>query len=69
MQTENDQIPDYQDLVKRVFSNPSGNELLNMWKLMFGTRISYSRDASSDEVAFREGERSFYQSIEDMLNE
>lgn len=69
MRTAKDQIPDYQDLIKRVFSNPSGNELLNFWKQMYGQRMSYVAGMSSDEVAFREGERSFYQSIEDVLDE
>lgn len=62
-------MDDYDELVQAVFGTQAGRKLLAEWKAGYGDRISFQPDLSSEEVAFREGERSFYRHIEDSINE
>ena len=55
-------------LVKRVFSNPAGIELLEMWNKIYIQRISHSHDNTSEHTAYREGERAFLLSIGYLLD-
>lgn len=59
---------DYIDLVKGVFGTQAGTKLLDMWAKMYGDRISFNTGDSFPDVSYREGERAFYQSIEDIVN-
>jgi hypothetical protein len=58
---------EYDQLVKMVFSNEQGTKLLNHWAQMYVTRISYQPGATSEETAFREGERNVVQGVLDIL--
>lgn len=46
-----------EELIKIVFSNPSGRKLLDIWKKSFINAPSYAPGASGKEMAFREGRR------------
>jgi len=52
-----------QDLIKTVFANQKGQELLDIWKDVYGDRLSYVAGNTSEDTAFFEGQRAVYLSI------
>ena len=57
----------YEEQIDQVFGNKNAEWLLEEWQRMYGDRQSYYPDATPEEVAFREGERSFYLTIKGIL--
>ena len=61
------------EAVKVVFSNPTGEKLLNHWFDTYIRQPSFfittDGPTSHDEVIFREGQRSFATYIYNLLNE
>jgi len=55
------------ELIKAVFGNAKGEELLNEWKKVYGDRISYDPSHKPEDTAYFEGQRSFYLVIEQIL--
>jgi hypothetical protein len=49
----------YLQLVKAVFGNDKGRELLEAWERMYVERPSYVEGVDINEVLVREGERRF----------
>lgn len=49
----------YMQLIREVFGNDKGQELLNLWSEIYVSRPSYVEGISTDEVLVREGERRF----------
>ena len=64
-----DETRDYLQLLRTVFTNDQGRKLLDIWKVNYGDRLSFYAGNSPEETAFREGERSFYQNIINMLED
>ena len=60
-------MTEYQELIRRVFSNQAGEELMDRWREMFGDRRSYFPNQRPEDTAFMEGERAFYLHIKEML--
>jgi len=50
------------ELIRNVFSNDQGRELLDLWEEVF-YRSSHHADQSSEQTAFMEGNRAFYTAI------
>ena len=59
----------YQEEIDRIFGTKNAEWLLNEWQKQYGDRLSYMAGMEPEEVAFREGERSFYLHIKEVLNE
>jgi hypothetical protein len=57
----------YVQLIKEVFSNTKGEELMDIWQTVFGDRPSYTDGTPTEEVYAREGERRFYLAIKHIL--
>lgn len=57
----------YPQLIKSVFHTQAGDKLRRQWDKMYRERLSFQPGMSPEEVAFREGQRSLVQEIEDML--
>lgn len=55
------------ELIKGVFSNQQGEQLMEFWQKVYGERISYERENTPEQTAFNEGERNFYLSIKQLL--
>jgi hypothetical protein len=62
-------MSDYADLIKSVFANAAGEELLDVWQRMYGDRMSYVPPMESDEVAYREGERNYFLHIKQIVEQ
>lgn len=58
----------YTQLIKEVFGNAKGEELMALWQDIFGDRLSYIEGVSTEEVYSREGERRFYIALKSILN-
>lgn len=69
MDEQNEATRDYLHLLRTVFSNDQGRKILDIWKVNYGDRLSFYAGNTPEETAFREGERSFYQHIINMLEE
>ena len=52
------------ELIKHVFATDQGRELLNLWNEIFNKRSTHSTGNSSEDTAFNEGLRMFYQQIQ-----
>ena len=59
---------EYTELIKTVFSNQHGEELMDIWQKMYGDQISFIEGVSSEGVAHNEGYRAFYMTIKSILN-
>ena len=57
----------YEEQILRLFDNKNAEWLLEEWQKMYGDRPSYFPDATPEEVAYREGERSFYLTIKGII--
>jgi hypothetical protein len=57
----------YEEQIHQVFGNKKAEWLLEEWQKMYGDRMSYFADLTPEEVAFREGERSFYLTIKGII--
>jgi hypothetical protein len=62
-------MDDYPELLRNVFSNDQGRKLLDIWHVNYGERLSFYAGNTPEETAFREGERSFYQHIINIMRE
>jgi hypothetical protein len=58
---------EYTDLVKAVFSNRHGEELMDAWQEMYGDQVSFIEGVSSEGVAHNEGYRAFYLTLKSIL--
>jgi hemoglobin-like flavoprotein len=57
----------YMQLVKEVFGNAKGEELLDAWQSLYGDRPSYTDGTPTEEVYAREGERRFFLIIKGII--
>ena len=55
------------ELIKGVFANQKGEQLLDFWEVVYGQRPSYEEENTSEKTAFNEGERTFYLNIKRLL--
>ncbi len=55
-------------LVRDLFSNPKGEELLARWQIEYGDRVSHSMDISGRHAGYMEGERGFFLTIKYFVN-
>ncbi|MCP3870620.1 MAG: hypothetical protein GY703_21515 [Gammaproteobacteria bacterium] len=55
------------DLIKAVFANQKGEQLLAFWEKVYGERLSYEVGNTPEQTAFNEGERAFLLSINQLL--
>ncbi len=56
------------ELIKHVFSNDKGRELLALWDNVFTRRSSFQPDSTPEQTAFSEGTRMFYQTIRNIFD-
>ena len=63
-----DQRDKYIQLIKEVFGNAKGEELMDIWQDVFGDRLSYIEGITTEEVLSREGERRFFISLKNIIN-
>jgi hypothetical protein len=59
----------YEELIKAVFSNRHGDELMALWQKMYGDSLSYVQGLSSEDVAFNEGHRALFLNIKYILED
>jgi hypothetical protein len=59
-----------QQLIRAVFRQAHGQELLDLWRQRYVEQAVYRRGRNEvmEDVAYREAERQFVKRIEDMLN-
>ena len=57
------------DLVRAVFRQQHGQELLDLWRKQYVDGPVYRPGNEMEDVAYREGKRQLVISIEDMMNE
>ena len=57
------------DMVKAVFSNDKGRELLDYWDEIVNMKPSFHPGNTAEQTAFNEGVRSFYLAIVTMLED
>ena len=55
------------ELIKTVFANTHGEQLMAFWGKVYGARASYEPGQSPEQTAFNEGERAFYLNIKYLL--
>ncbi len=55
-------------LVRDLFSNPKGEELLARWQVEYGDRISYEFNIPGRHTTYMEGERGFFLTIKYFVN-
>jgi hypothetical protein len=60
---------EYTDLVRQVFSNRAGENLMDIWQQMYGDALSYVQGVSSEDVAYNEGHRAFYLTIKNIVED
>jgi hypothetical protein len=58
-----------EQLIRAALSNSRGQELMDELQIAYGDRISYQEGLSSEDVAFREGERNFFQMLKTTLED
>lgn len=56
-------------LIKHVFSNDKGRELLALWGEIFNKRSTYHPGNTPQDTAYNEGLRMFYQTIQSIFDE
>jgi hypothetical protein len=59
----------YEDLIRTVFSNQHGEDLMAIWQRMYGDQISFVQGISNEAVAYNEGHRAFYLTIKTILED
>ncbi len=57
------------ELVKTVFSNPKGEELLEYWNEIYMNRTSFHPENTPEATSFNEGLRAFVLAIHSLLKE
>ena len=57
------------ELIKHVFATDQGRELLELWNEIFNKRSTYYKGSTSEDVAYNEGLRMFYQQIQIIFDE
>ena len=53
-------MTEYDQLIKEVFSNAKGQDLLDRWQLIYGDMIPFAEGTTHAESAFRDGQRAFF---------
>jgi len=57
------------ELIKHVFATDQGRELLALWNEIFNRRSTYNQGSTSEDLAYNEGLRMFYQQIQIIFDE
>ena len=57
----------YVQLIREVFGNPKGEELLDMMQDIYGDRPSYIDGITVEEMVAREGERRIFLMIKEIM--
>ena len=52
------------ELIKHVFATDQGRELLSLWDEIFNKRSTYYKGCTSEDTAYNEGLRMFYQQLQ-----